>query len=180
MGLLGVACVFWAAALAAPADAGEADLLAPGLRIRLRTEHVRGWLEGRVVTVAVDSAQGRVLRIAGRDGTVLSLPLDSVSAMQISTHSRRRPLRGMLIGAGIGLALGVFFWADTAACGCGDDACAGSVILSTLVMSGAAYGAGIGALVKTQHWQPLSVARPPSALAQKGERALGIRLALRF
>ncbi len=56
----------------------------------------------------------------------------------------------------------------------------GIVILSTLVMSGAAYGAGIGALVKTPHWQPLGVDRPPIAVAQKGGRVLGVRLALRF
>jgi hypothetical protein len=181
MRICGMIGIFAAAALAAPAAASDEGLLATGLRVRLRTEQVGGWLEGRIVDVTEDSSQGRTLRVAGREGGVLSLPLTSVMRMQISTSSRRRPLKGMLIGAGIGFVLAGVLWADMESCGgCDDAGCAGVAFITAAMVSGAAYGAGIGALIRTPHWQPVAVDRSRVSAAPMGRRSLGVRLALRF
>jgi hypothetical protein len=181
MRICGAVWILAAVALAAPAAASEDGLLAEGLRIRVRTERVGGWLEGRVVEVTGDSPQGRALRITARNGAVLTLPLASVSEIEISTGSRRRPLRGLLIGAGIGLVLGGIVWAEAASCGgCDNDACVGTALLTASAVSGAAYGAGVGALIKTPHGQPAALERPRVSIVPMGRRSLGLRLAWRF
>jgi hypothetical protein len=169
------------AALAVPAAAADESLLAPGLRVRFRTEQVAGWLEGRIVDVTEGPSEGRILRVRGRDSVVLSLPLESLTALEISTSSRRHARNGLLIGAGVGLVLGGIFWAEAESCdGCTHGDCWGPPLLTGLALSGAMYGVGIGALIQTPRWQPILLDRLRISVLPTGRRSVGVRLALRF
>jgi hypothetical protein len=111
-----------------------------GSRVRLRSTAVAGRPVGLVV--AIDD---RLLTLAEDKRVPTQVPVASITSLQVGLGKKRNTLKGLLIGA----ALGALLYAV-------DDQREESGGL--LLVGGPLFGAGIGALVKTDRWQsvPLS------------------------
>lgn len=111
------------------------------------------------------------------DDARLSVPRSAITQIEVSTGKRRRALRGMLIGAGVG----VVALAVTAGTACTSDCDEGwgEVVLLGAGM-GALYGAGIGALIKTDRWATAPLASVRVALAPVRGRGAQLQVVLRF
>jgi hypothetical protein len=100
----------------------------------------------------------------------------AITRLDISTGRHRRALRGMVIGASLGAAWGVLLTPDS--CDTAVFVCTTSPVGSGAMaaVGGAIYGAGIGALFKTDSWTrvPLESVR----LGVAPVRGRGVRLSL--
>ena len=170
------------ASLAAPVWAAESpypslgSILSVGSRVRLRSEVVGG--EHRGLIVALDD---HAVTLAGDGGGVpLKLPLGSITAAETSIGRKRHTLRGVAIGAAVGLALGATYAVDPQDCGPDSSHfCSRSEALAAGSLGGAGLGALVGALVKTDRWAPITLkaAGPPGG--PRG-RSMGLAVAVRF
>lgn len=147
--------------------AQEYGQLESGKRIRLSAPTLG--LENTVGTlVSLDSQVLVMSRIEARmrqgrkvmDTSLVRVPMAQVARLQVSLGRRSNidhgAKRGLLIGSGIGLALGIAWAADNT----GFLTCdAGCVLVNVLggASTGAALGAGIGALSSRDIWQDVPV-----------------------
>jgi len=116
-----------------------------GSRIRLLAPTaVTGRIEGMVVQL-----NGSSLLVAGNDRTPVSVSRQAITQLEVSTGRHRQTLKGMCIGAGLGALFGVAN-PCIAMVGC-DERNRGEAAL-IYGLSGAAWGAGIGALIKRDRW----------------------------
>jgi len=92
--------------------------------------------------------------------TLVRVPVTQVARLEVSLGRRSNidhgAKRGLLIGAGVGLVLGLASAADTSGYVCDGAAC---VLQGTLgvAATGAALGAGIGALSSRDIWRDVPV-----------------------
>jgi hypothetical protein len=127
---------------------------------RVRVRHC----EGRRCTAVTG-----ILRDVGTDGlrievvpdSVPVVPWQAVQRLDRSVGRHRRPLGGLLIGAGVGLGAGLFTGAVVSGglvCGYDVD-CAELIAFSGAmgVLAGAVVGVGIGAVVRTESWARIPV-----------------------
>lgn len=160
-----------------PAAAQEPGAASTGLilgsRVRITTTGDRAPIKGLVV--AVDPQTVTLATDAG----VVKTPVSSISAADISLGKRRFTRRGIAIGAGLGLVIGLLAPVDesdtTTALW---DESRGLSALYGLSM-GTAYGALVGALIKTDRWSrvELSIASSPAPVGRPRIRIAG---AIRF
>jgi hypothetical protein len=130
----------------------------------------------RGVVVAVDET---VLTLAPEGGPPLKVPLRSLTRMDVSLGQRRNTLQGLGIGVLSGIAMGLAFSVDPENCGpdttnfCsrGEAIAGGTLVLGAL-------GTGIGALIKSERWAPISVGLQSPGVARG--RAVGVAVAIRF
>jgi hypothetical protein len=166
------------AALPAGAAAQDAasgvDLLSVGSRVRFTSSAIQGRMKGLVVAL-----DGGTMTLAGDEGGVpLKVPVASITALEASVGKKRHWLRGMLIGGGIGLLVGITGPVDESYCGgesgnfCSREE---AVIGGTLVSAG--LGAGIGALFKTDRWAPVTLGATRSG---SGGRRAAVVVTFRF
>ena len=126
-----------------------------GERIRVRGDVPvpGGTLIGTFLQSTRDSIW--VQRLDHRD--TVSVALGSGIRLERSLGHRSRAGTGALIGAGVGAAITVAFL--TGFCDGVDTFCGGDEILTAgaiFVLPSVAIGAGIGALIRVEHWAPIS------------------------
>ena len=137
-----------------PVARGDDDTLAVGMRVRIRTVEPGPARIGALVTGSADELW---VRLEGAQAPV-ALRRTDVAMVEVSRGVKRHTLRGLLAGALVwGVVVGGVAAFDTLdESGVGEPAFVGGLL---------AAGAGIGALVKTEHWQPVptgSVSIPPA------------------
>ena len=151
--------------------------LQPGARLRVAAPGVvAGRYEGTLLSRTADT-----LRLGSANGAPVAIPIARLTSLEVSRGKSRTAgaLRGIMWGAPIGLAAGVLSAsAVTGDCiGCTDDYSKGGwIALSTL--SGALWGAGIGALVGRERWDEFQLAPRTSIGASPDGVMLGMRLLL--
>jgi hypothetical protein len=170
-----------AAVLASAAKAQSAETrlaeVQPGGRVRIVAP---GILAGRFVATVITHT-GDSLVLAAPNTAPVRLPLSSVTSIEISRGTSRwlGAQRGMLIGAPIGLGGGVLVAASLADCrSCGDADVARGVLVVTGVLSGLLYGAGIGALIGRERWEPFTGPWRASMQLREGRPSLALTLGL--
>lgn len=133
---------------------------APGDTTRVRPfRYGAAWQEG--IVVGADSLALRFVRSGTRD--TVTVPLARVKDWEIARGSSTHPVRGLLIGLGLGAAAGALAvppLANGAGWGYGTE----DVLIGAGI--GGAFGAGvgvlIGALTRTEKWHP--VVRPAAGI----------------
>lgn len=160
--------------------AAQSSTLKPGARIRVAAERTyTGTLIG------LDTTHLR-LQPQGRADTVV-VPTGAVTKLELSTGQKSAAGRGALIGALVGGGLGLLLGTAAASESCdpnkwcidyGGEAVAAGVVLLGGV--GALTGAFIGALSRTDRWEPV----PPGGVelgATSGRRGgIGIGVSVAF
>jgi hypothetical protein len=137
-------------------ERATSDSVVPGDRIRVGGDVPGGTLIGTFVRSTQDSVWVQRL---DRPDTV-SVALGSGTRLERSLGRRSRAGMGALIGAGVGAALTVAFLSGF--CG-GDTLCNGDEQVIAVVVFGlppVAIGAGIGALIRVEHWAPITLGAP--------------------
>ena len=135
--------------------------LAPGTRVRVlsacdTTAAHRGCdvVKGRLL-----SRTGNELLIQDTEGGEHRVNLSAGARVEQSAGYRHHTLRGMGIGALAGLATGAILVADCTRGGRGEDNGLCAVRLVAAVPIGAGVGALIGALTRTERWEPMPQGR---------------------
>lgn len=147
-----------ALSLPAPLPAQTLDSLPAGARVRIRQPaYGTGWLVGRLVSPAADSA---AIALAGRPDTV-RFATDSLPPLQVSQGLRARTGKGALVGlgvgAGTGLILGILAAAEDCTGFCVIDVGPAEIagVSALLGGVGAGIGALVGSLVRGERWRPV-------------------------
>ncbi len=137
---------------------------------------VAGRVEGTVVSMDEMS-----LTVSKDARVPVKIPRQAVTELELSAGRHRRALKGMLIGAGIGLAAGL----AAPSLNCFD--CSSSpttsdklAVGSLFALVGAAYGAGIGALVKSDRWKHVPLERIRVSVARLPGHGLELLVSARF
>src|SRR5262245_44544010 len=160
----------------AQTDSPQPPLVAVGSKVRLHTTQVGGQLRG--IVAAVDQQQ---LTLAREDGAPAIVPLNTITSLDLVIRRKRKTLKGLAIGTGIGVLLGLVIPEDSEDPLCGIDGnnlCSRGEAIAIGMVSGALWGTGIGALVKGDVWAPVTLKPQPSAAAP-GQRKSGFALAFR-
>ncbi len=147
-------------AFAPPAPGQEVPPPVPlGSRVRVSQERpgdpVGGsWRPLRVERGRLEAWSAETLTLDLGDGT-REIPLARVSGLEVSRGKKGHALTGALVGAGVGALVSVavmFATADES------DYSAGAIFLVgcvVFVLPGTGIGAGIGALARTDRWEPV-------------------------
>jgi hypothetical protein len=158
----------------ARADAQLAYLveLQPGTRVRVQAPGiVTGQLEATVIARARDT----VTLTTSRDVPIL-VPLAAIKSAEVSRGPSHRDgaVKGLAWGTGAGLVVGllsaVIYDARSDECGaepCENDLSPGEVVAGGF-LTGAALGAGIGAIMGEERWEHLTI---PTYVALRPSRA---------
>jgi hypothetical protein len=162
---------------AAPGDA--LAFLAPGTPVRLTSSLVAGRVSGRLL-----QSDARALQLLPQRGGPVRVPLDSLKVLEVSYVQRRHTRKGLAAGLVAGVLIGALAEVDDRRCHDENQVvfCSRGEALAGGLMGGALMGAGIGALVKTDHWQPIAIDRLRVGLAPLRPTAGrgGLTLALRW
>lgn len=154
-----------------PALAAQESALRPGQRVRLvAPTALAGTFEGAILERHADT-----LIVASVGGATQRVPVAAVTEARVSMGpSRRRGAsKGALIGAVIGASLSTLFILPAL----GDEdahVSGGDVALYFYQMTGgcALWGAGIGAIVRAERWERLSIT--PVASPDRGTLRVGL------
>lgn len=140
-----------------------------GSRIRLLAPTV---VTGRIEGVLIHLDE-QALLVGGADRPPTSVPRQAIERLEVKTGRRGHKLMGMLIGAGAGALLGIAN-PCVAMVGCDPRNTGGAALIDGL--AGAGWGAGIGALIRTDRW---STVPPESVRVRLGPaRGGGVRLSM--
>ena len=171
---------------AIPAQA-QADGLVPGARVRVwpacpgsadSEAQACAPVVGRLLSI--DTA-GVLIQRAGMPAD--TLPLGSLARFEVSRGSRHYTLLGLGGGALVGLGAGMIL-ASRAGCDHGifgsneseDDLCGAYGLVA--IPAGAALGAVVGRLIRSERWQPIPTGRAALLFVPSRDRlSLAIRLA---
>lgn len=153
--------------------------LPSGARVRLRTQAAPGnWIHG--VLASADSSRIALVPEGAPPlgANVLRLPRESVTRLEIVTGQKRHWLRGLVIGAALGVAMGFAVDVDPVRCEFDDNyACSRGEALALMGGFSAAVGAGVGGMVRKDVWTPVgldALGPPPARISRVG---LGLRAA---
>ena len=159
-----------------PQEVPLSSLVGVGARVRLSSTAVGGTLRG--IVAAVDE---KVLTLSREGGPPVTLPLTSITALEMSTSRKRNTLKGLGIGVLSGVLLGFVLPVDSSDCGIySDNLCSRGEALGVMAFGGAAWGAGIGALIKSDRWSPITLNPPRAAAGSQPSRGLRVAVAFRF
>ncbi len=144
-------------ALAQPTAEPPPLKLPMGARVRLQTLALPGsWTKGALV-----SADSTSVVLVPENAPLLGanevrLPSASVSRFELATGKKRLWLRGLLIGAAVGVVFGLTDDVDEVLCEFNENVlCTRTDALITYGLGGAATGALIGVFVKKDRWTPV-------------------------
>jgi len=148
-----------------------------GSRVRVKAPTaVQGRVEGSLVEIDETS-----LTVSKDDRVPVKIPRQAVTEFEVSRGRHRRVLKGMLIGAGIGLAVGMAA-PGTACFGCSSTPTTSDRLAfgGQGALVGAASGAGIGALVKGVVWHRVPLDRVRVSVAPLPRHGLELFVSARF
>lgn len=149
-------------------------MLTVGTRVRVLSTTVHARIRG--VVVAVDET---VITLAPEGGLPLKLPLRSITEMDVSLGTKRNALWGLAIGVLSGIAFGLVLPVDPENCGPETtNFCARSHAIAGGTLLPGPLGIGIGALIKSDRWAPISVGLRTSGAATGP--AVEVAVAVRF
>jgi len=171
----GLAGVF--AAAAGAQDEPPTLELPVGVRVRIRTQSAPGdWIRG-VLAGADSRSVALVPEGAPPIGpNQLRLPRESVTRLEIVTGTERHWLRGLVIGAALGVAMGFAIDVDPERCEFDDNyACSRGEAVALVGGTSAVIGASIGALFKKDVWTPVGLDALGPPPARVGRVGLGLR-----
>jgi hypothetical protein len=162
-----------AAGAAGAQDQPPALELPVGARVRLRTYPATGgWIRG-----VLAGADAETIALVP-DGAPplgpnqLRLPRQAVTRFEMVTGTTRHWLRGLVIGAALGVAMGFAIDVDPERCQFDDNyACSRGEAVAILGGTSAVLGVGIGGLVKKAVWTPVgldALGPPPARVARTG------------
>jgi hypothetical protein len=172
-----VACSLLALSAEARSHEQPASLLpvSVGSRVRLQAPMVvLGRIEGTVIKL-----DGKSLLVAGSERTPVSVPRQAITQLEVSHGRHGHALLGMGMGAAIGAVLGAAVGSTgcVPAVGCGDSYSGGAAALGAL--GGGLWGAGIGALIRTERWSAVPLGQVGVSLGppRRGGFRLSVSLA---
>ena len=137
---------------------------------RVRVMHSGQKTEGILVGLSDES-----LALAGSAGTI-QIPRQSVAGIDTWAGERKRALKGALIGLISGVALD---FTSEPYCTSGNglpNGCSRAASATETALGGAVVGAGIGLLVKTTNWIPVSLNGLRASEPTPGPEDLAVRL----
>ena len=147
-----------------------------GARVRVRTEAAPGdWIKGTLAgadsgTIALVPEGAPPL-----GASVLRLPRETVTRLDLVTGKKWQWLPGLVIGAALGVAMGFAVAVDPVRCEFDDNyACSRGEAVAVTGGFWAATGAGIGALVKRDVWTPVGLDALGPPPARVGRAGLGL------
>ena len=161
-----------------------------GARVRVRTSASSDWIKGTLA-----SADTATIALVPEEAPPLGenqlrLPSAGVTELQLVTGKKSRWLYGLVIGAGVGVAMGFDMDVDSVQCEVSEDVfCSRASAVAAMGITSAALGALIGKLIKVDVWTPvaLDALGPPG---DSGARAsiglqpvpggLGVAVSVRF
>lgn len=162
--------------LPGPAEPQEpqatASPLIVGSRIRLRAPTL---VDGRIEGIVAEMDETSIL-VSINDRVPLRVPRQAITQLDLSTGRHRQVAKGMLIGAGIGVAafaVTLISWEDSSS----EDFAQG---LAMGALGGAIWGAGIGALIKSDRWSALPLERVRVSVAPAPGHGVHLSLSVRF
>jgi hypothetical protein len=147
--------------LVAPAHASSQDLLA-GTRVRITAPTLMlDRQRGQLLSIDRDSLvlEGSGLDLGSSDAApkVWIIPRDAVAELERSLGSRGNAGKGLLIGGGIGLLIGL---GSTSLCqGSGDYGTFCAMIIGASTGGGALLGALFGAAARSERWESVPAAQ---------------------
>lgn len=146
----------------------------PGARVRVEAPGiVAGRYEGTVLARSADT-----LTLGNPSGAPVALPLGAIRSLEISRGKSRTTgaVRGMMWGAPIGAALGIFGIATAEECtGCFESV-GDAEALAAFTIAGLLWGAGIGAIVGRERWERFDL--PVRAAFRAGPRSMALAVVL--
>lgn len=161
---------------APPAPPSLASMLTVGARVSVLSTAAQREVSG--VLVAVDD---KVLALAPEGAVPLKVPVESILRVKVGAGKKRHWLRGLGIGVVAGLLSGLAFRVDPDDCGDRTtNFCSRGEAIAGGALGFGALGAGIGALVKTERWIPLTWGPNASTGGGPAGRGAGVRVTLRF
>jgi len=166
------------AGIAVPVRAQQSEVQ-PGARVRIEAPGiVAGRYVGTVLTRSADT-----LELGTPKSAPIKVPVARITSLELSRGSSRSlgAVRGLVWGTPIGLVLGVLAAAGTSGdpycydnCGTSGGYKAGLILGGTV--SGALWGAGIGALVGREHWERFDVTPRTSFDAPQRRTTFGLAM----
>jgi hypothetical protein len=201
-----------AAARSAVAQTGQPEppplRLPPGVRVRVSTRQLPVYRVDEIINSAGREAahtrgtlarsveiRGHLVRAEAGSVTIvpesndlfapgeMTFAAEEVERVELSFHRRNHWLKGLLIGAALGVALGLRDDVDPVLCEQNENVmCNRAESLAYTGAGFAALGLGIGALVKTDTWTPvaLDALEGRAARESRGAAPLGLHFTVRF
>jgi hypothetical protein len=161
--------------LAASTASAQRDELQPGARVRISAPGiVADRYEGTLLSRAGDT-----LVIGSQNALPVRIPASRVTSLELSRGKSRADgaIAGMKWGVPIMAGFGLLLAAADPSSGCTTctrDGPSGSEIVGYFVLSGVAYGAGIGALVGKERWERFDLGARTSLDVRNGRFSLGV------
>ena len=184
----------WAAAQEPPVSAVVPEpptfQIPPGAKVRLASTALPGGFVVGRVTSSTDDALG--VTVAGDDspfmGAPIVIPRASVTSAQVSLGRHSYWKMGALFGAIAGAGAGAAATIDPATCDSysSDTFCSRGEAIGISAVAGALLGGLVGAVIKTEKWQKVSVEvlAPRSSAGRAAPRgrggAVAAQIAVRF
>ena len=146
-------------AFAQPAPEPPTLKLPLGARVRVRPVAAPGdWVHGTLVSADADGIGLLPENAPPLAGSELRLPRGSVARLEVATGRKSRWLRGLVVGAALGVAMGFAIDVDPEKCQYDDNyACSRGEAVGILGGVLGAVGAGVGAMVRTETWMPVAL-----------------------
>jgi hypothetical protein len=171
--------------LSSTADLVAQDIVPPpfvlptGARVRLSSTSSPGLVRGTL-------AHGDVMAItiASERGDQITVPIASLTKLEVVVDKRRNTLKGLLLGTAVGLVGGFADKPHPEDCGSSTgNFCSRGESLAYIVPSGALLGAVVGAFIKSDRWTPVSLdalRRPAASTVHGGTASMSFSVTLRF
>lgn len=144
-----------------------------GARVRVRTQSAPGdWIKGVLAGADAESIALVPDGAPPLGPNQLRLPRQAVTRFELVTGTTRHWLRGLVIGAALGVAMGFAIDVDPERCQFDDNyACSRGGAVALMGGTSAVLGAGIGAFFKKDVWTPVgldALGPPPARVARTG------------